>query len=282
MDKEHLYNPLISTLFHRLLPVCFIIFLILAGTGIYFYKHPTQKNSVMCTADAKQCSDGSYVSRTGSHCEFANCPAAKPSAPTPTQRMEVPTVLPTPTTSFSASCCSKAELKEGYNCVQDCGPIQVRQTDKKTYSCLTKQQSASRERFHCPICLADSTMISTPTGKVNIKDIQTGDYVWTVNEKGKKVSAAVLQTYFAKVPANHKIVHLVLSDKREVWISPFHPLATKNTIEKLRVGNYYDNAKVLKADLIMYGHDTTYDLLPKSATGYYWANDILMGSTLKK
>ena len=30
--------------------------------------------SVMCTKDAKVCSDGSYVSRTGPNCEFMPCP----------------------------------------------------------------------------------------------------------------------------------------------------------------------------------------------------------------
>ena len=29
---------------------------------------------VACTQEAKQCADGSYVSRTGSNCEFAACP----------------------------------------------------------------------------------------------------------------------------------------------------------------------------------------------------------------
>ncbi len=30
---------------------------------------------VICTQEAMQCLDGSYVSRTGPRCEFANCPA---------------------------------------------------------------------------------------------------------------------------------------------------------------------------------------------------------------
>lgn len=30
--------------------------------------------AVMCTMDAKQCPDGSFVSRTGPNCEFAPCP----------------------------------------------------------------------------------------------------------------------------------------------------------------------------------------------------------------
>jgi len=31
-------------------------------------------DSVFCTADVKECPDGSYVSRSGPNCEFAECP----------------------------------------------------------------------------------------------------------------------------------------------------------------------------------------------------------------
>jgi len=34
----------------------------------------TSTDPVVCTADAMQCPDGSYVSRTGPKCEFAACP----------------------------------------------------------------------------------------------------------------------------------------------------------------------------------------------------------------
>ncbi len=34
------------------------------------------KKSVACTQEAKQCSDGSYVGRTGPNCEFSACPLA--------------------------------------------------------------------------------------------------------------------------------------------------------------------------------------------------------------
>jgi hypothetical protein len=33
-------------------------------------------SQVMCAADVKQCPDGSYVGRTGPHCEFAPCPGS--------------------------------------------------------------------------------------------------------------------------------------------------------------------------------------------------------------
>ena len=32
---------------------------------------------VVCAADAKQCPDGSYVSRTGPSCQFAACPTTR-------------------------------------------------------------------------------------------------------------------------------------------------------------------------------------------------------------
>ena len=33
-----------------------------------------QKEGIACTADAKECPDGSYVGRTGPNCKFAACP----------------------------------------------------------------------------------------------------------------------------------------------------------------------------------------------------------------
>lgn len=35
---------------------------------------------VMCTQEAKQCPDGSYVGRTGPKCEFTACPETKPTS----------------------------------------------------------------------------------------------------------------------------------------------------------------------------------------------------------
>ena len=42
----------------------------------YFYGS-SQSEQVVCTQDVKLCEDGSYVSRSGSKCEFAQCPVAK-------------------------------------------------------------------------------------------------------------------------------------------------------------------------------------------------------------
>ncbi len=45
---------------------------------------------VMCTMEAKQCADGSYVGREGPLCEFAACPEPAPlKATTPTEKVTV-------------------------------------------------------------------------------------------------------------------------------------------------------------------------------------------------
>lgn len=44
------------------------------GSSYSFNKPP---GPIACTQEAKQCSDGSYVGRTGPNCEFAACPSAQ-------------------------------------------------------------------------------------------------------------------------------------------------------------------------------------------------------------
>jgi hypothetical protein len=61
--------------------VIIIIFLLIVGSGTYFYTNkklitPTKDLPVACTMDAKMCSDGSYVGRTGPNCQFV-CPEIK-------------------------------------------------------------------------------------------------------------------------------------------------------------------------------------------------------------
>ena len=58
-------------------------FLILIGYAIYGMQlrggMPIQPGpGAICTMEAKQCPDGSYVGRQGPNCEFAACPGSKP------------------------------------------------------------------------------------------------------------------------------------------------------------------------------------------------------------
>src|SRR4051812_25277117 len=51
--------------------------------------------AVACSMEAKACPDGSYVSRSGPHCEFAPCPAGKATTP-PRQGTTGPVVTAPP------------------------------------------------------------------------------------------------------------------------------------------------------------------------------------------
>ncbi|MFA5413514.1 MAG: hypothetical protein WC348_03165 [Patescibacteria group bacterium] len=56
--------------------VALIVVLILAAGGLFLWQAFGEKTPepVFCTADAKLCFDGSYVSRVAPSCEFAPCP----------------------------------------------------------------------------------------------------------------------------------------------------------------------------------------------------------------
>ena len=54
--------------------VIIVAIILMGGIGGYMYLKNKQTEPVVCTMDAKQCPDGSYVSRILPNCEFAECP----------------------------------------------------------------------------------------------------------------------------------------------------------------------------------------------------------------
>lgn len=133
----------------------------------------------------------------------------------------------------------------------------------------------------CPICLAAGTLIDTPSGAVRVESFHVGDQVWTMNEVGERVPASILKTGSMRVPATHQVIHVTLSDGRELWVSPGHPTSDGRRVADLEVGNVLDGARVTSVERVRYQGTATYDILPSGSTGFYWANGILLGSTLK-
>ncbi len=132
----------------------------------------------------------------------------------------------------------------------------------------------------CPICLAGDTRIDTPTGPVAVADLRVGMTVWTVDAAGTRVAAPILQVVRVRVPSAHQMIHLKLGDGRELWASPRHPTADGRELGNLQRGDQLDGGTIIVIERIPYDRSATYDLLPAGATGDYWADDILMGSTL--
>ncbi len=132
----------------------------------------------------------------------------------------------------------------------------------------------------CPICLAENTLIDTPQGVIAVQDLQVGDAVWTMNAAGARVPAVISKTAHVTVPANHQVIHVVLADGRELWASPGHPTADGRRLADLKTGDILDGSRVILINSLSYEGTVTYDILPSGVTGFYWANGILMGSTL--
>lgn len=132
----------------------------------------------------------------------------------------------------------------------------------------------------CPICLAAGILIDTPRGAIRVEALQVGDSVWTANEAGERVQAVISRTGHVRVPAGHEMVHVQVDDGRELWASAGHPTTDGRIFADLKVGDTLDGERVVAVEYVQYDGTTTFDILPSGDTGYYWANGILVGSTL--
>ncbi len=141
-------------------------------------------------------------------------------------------------------------------------------------------QQAENVVLTCPICLAGETRIDTPSGPVPVKDIRMGMMVWSPRPDGNLEAVPVLTVGKTRVPPGHRLVHLRLSDGRDLLASPGHPTLDGRTIGSLTMGEGVDGATVIAKDTAPPGEEFTYDLLPAGETGGYRANGIPLRSTL--
>jgi len=135
--------------------------------------------------------------------------------------------------------------------------------------------------LNCPICLARGTRIATPSGEVAVDLLRVGDLVWTVDERGARVAAPLVAIGSTPVPSTHEVVRIVLGDGRTVLVSPGHPTADGRHIGDVRTGDSLDGATVLLAQREPYTGGFTFDVRPAGASGAYWANGVLLLSTIR-
>jgi hypothetical protein len=80
---------------------------------------------------------------------------------------------------------------------------------------------------------------------------------------------------------DHQIVRVTLDSGQVIEMSPRHPTADARRFKHLEVGDALFGATVLERELVAYDQPFTYDILPNSDTGAYFAGGALVGSTLK-
>jgi hypothetical protein len=131
-----------------------------------------------------------------------------------------------------------------------------------------------------PICLAKGTLIDTPNGSVPVEQAQKGVVVWTVDDLGKRVAAMVVETSVTSTPSGFQVIRVGLNDDRTVTVSWSHPTGEGRALGEYQVGDALDGALVMTVEHVTYNGDATYDLLTTGSTGLYWADGILLKSTL--
>jgi hypothetical protein len=132
----------------------------------------------------------------------------------------------------------------------------------------------------CPICLEAGTRIATPDGERSVGLIRPGDLVWTTDAGGHRVVAPVVQVRRRATPGPQLMLRLALADGRVLVAAGAHPASDGRYLRHLRVGDHYDGSSVTTVGWTRSASPETFDILPAGPTGSYWADGVLVGSTL--
>jgi len=138
------------------------------------------------------------------------------------------------------------------------------------------------EVLTCPLCLAVGTRIDTPPGQIAVEELRPDILAWTLDAHGKRIAMPILEVNSVRAPTGHLMMHLSFSNGRELWVSPGHPTADGHLVNQLVSGGVYDGAVIQSTRLERYSGERTFDLLVAGDTGFYWANGILLASTLRQ
>ena len=203
-----------------------------------------------CGKCGKPCDQGTYC--TGGQCVTPPCQT---------------------TCSGGGQCCDTACCGAGQLCCDPQGPLD------RGPVCVNPVNGT------CPmgcaplcICASPDTPIATPEGNEPIANLRVGDLVYSV-DRGRVTLVPIVRTNRTPV-RGHSVVRVVVEGGGVLEISGRHPTADGRTFAGLAAGDRLDGVRVVRATVVPYSHDATYDILPDSDTGAYFAGGVLVGSTL--
>jgi hypothetical protein len=102
--------------------------------------------------------------------------------------------------------------------------------------------------------------------------------VYTV-DRGAIVAAPLVLVH-QQVARRHHVVRLRFADGSSIEISAPHPTADGRRLGQLRTGDELGGKQISDVRIVPYEFERTYDILPASDTGTYFAGGALIGSTL--
>jgi hypothetical protein len=142
---------------------------------------------------------------------------------------------------------------------------------------VLKQQTSFNT---CPICLVRGSLIDTPHGSVPVEQLSKGMAVWTVDDSGKRVIGQVIEAVATPVASSFQVLSVRLNDGRTVIASAGHPTSEGKPLGDYQTGDNLDGSLVVGVEHLLYDGGATYDLLPSGGSGLYWADGILLKSTM--
>jgi hypothetical protein len=127
-------------------------------------------------------------------------------------------------------------------------------------------------------CASPDTPIATPQGERKIADLQVGDLVYSVD--GAAIRAVPVARVNRTPVVGHHVLHVTFANGRFIEMTAEHPLADGRPLSALSAGSELMGGVVLSVTQVAYTHPATYDILPSSTSGAYFASGVLIGSTL--
>lgn len=128
------------------------------------------------------------------------------------------------------------------------------------------------------MCASFDTPIATPSGARAISELRVGDLVYS--EESDAIVAVPLLEVNSHPVSGHAMVQLTLADGNIVEMSASHPTADGRRFDELVTGDRLGDALIVSVSTVPYLGQATWDILPDSATGAYFAAGALVGSTL--
>jgi hypothetical protein len=105
-----------------------------------------------------------------------------------------------------------------------------------------------------------------------------GDRVLSVDH-GQAVEVPILEVHRAPV-RDHHAIRVELANGSVLEISAPHPTADGRTFGDLHANDVLGGVPIRRVSVVPYGYGFTYDILPASDSGTYFAGGALIGSTL--
>ena len=168
-------------------------------------------------------------------------------------------------------CCGQSWCAPGQLCCDIQGPL-------SGTGCLTPADGTCPRGCKQCVCANPDTPIATPDGSRAISELNVGDLVYSVDHD--RVVAVPIIAVKRRRAQSHIVPQIMLENGQVLQISARHPTADGRTFGNLRAGDKLGELRIKAVELVTYEQPFTFDILPASDTGFYYAGGALIGSTL--